>query len=181
MNKKISEVPKKVENFLEKLSVKFEAVRHKTVFTAYDKAATLRVKPSTIAKVLVVKLDKELAMAVISGGKNLDTDKLLKLAKAKKIDLAKEKVIGEIFKGIDPGAIPPFYGLWQIKVFCDKKLLEQPKIILSAGSYEASLEMSPSTFKKANPEMIIGNFSKTKEKKPKLKKSAKSNSLKKSK
>jgi len=161
---KIIKIPKKVGSFLEKTNVKFELARHRTVFTAFDKAATLKIKPGAVAKVLVVKMDGELAMAVIPGDKNLDIDKLLKLAKAKKIDFAKEKVIAESFKGIDPGAIPPFGALWNIKIFCDKKLLESPKIILSAGSYECSIKMTPGVFKKISPDLALGNFSKTKKK-----------------
>jgi len=157
-------IPKKVENFLEKAGAKYELIQHRTVYTAFDKAATLKIKTGAIAKVLVVKIDGKLAMAVVGGDRNLDIDKLMKLAKAKKTDFAKEKIIAETFKGIDPGAIPPFEGLWGIRVFCDKKLLESPKIILSAGRYEASLIITPAAFKKINPEMAIGNFSITRKK-----------------
>jgi len=153
-------IPKKVDNFLSKSGAKYELVTHRTVYTAFDKAATLKVKLGAIAKVLVVKIDGDLALAAVAGDANLDMDKLTKLAKAKKIDFAKEKTIGETFKGIDPGAIPPFAGLWQIKVFCDKKLLESPKIILSAGSYQTSIKLAPGAFKKTSPDMVIGNFSK---------------------
>jgi Ala-tRNA(Pro) deacylase len=116
----------------------------------------------------MVKINGELGMAVVGGNRNLDMDKLLKISKAKKIDFAKEKIISETFKGIDPGAIPPFDGLWQIPIFCDKKLLESPKIILSAGSYGASIKITPAAFKKVNADMIIGNFSiaRPKSKKP---------------
>jgi Ala-tRNA(Pro) deacylase len=160
-------IPKKIENFLGKINCKYESIGHRTVYTAFDKAATLKIKTGAIAKVLVVKIDGKLAMAVVGGDRNLDIDKLMKLAKAKKTDFAKEKIIAETFKGIDPGAIPPFAGLWQIRVFCDRKFLESPKIILSAGRYEASLIITPAAFKKINPEMAIGNFSVAK---PKLKK-----------
>jgi len=163
-------IPKKVENYLGKAGIKCEVIGHRTVYTAFDKAATLKIKPAAIAKVLVVKLDKDLALAVIGGDKNLDIDKLLKLAKAKKIDFAKEKIIGETFKGIDPGAIPPFSDLWEVKVFCDKKLLELPKMILSAGSYESSIKLTAAAFKKATPGMVAGIFSKAKDKKTKPKK-----------
>ncbi len=152
-------IPGKVEKFLVKTSIKYEILAHRTVYTAFDKAATLKIKPAAIAKVLVIKIDKELAMAVIGGNRNLNMDKLAKLAKAKKIDFAKEKIIAETFKGIDPGAIPPFADLWQTRVFCDKKFLESPKIIISSGSYEASLTITPAAFKKTNPEMAMGNFS----------------------
>lgn len=172
-------MPKKVENYLVKSELSFDAFWHRKVYTAFDKAATLKIKQGLIAKVLVVKLDKELAMAVVGGDRNLDIGKLLKLSRpkgrgsleaTKKIDFAKEKIICETFKGIDPGAIPPFAGLWNMKVFCDKKLLKSPKIIFSAGNYEASLKITPGAFKKINQEMIIGSISKVKEKLGKSKK-----------
>jgi Ala-tRNA(Pro) deacylase len=175
--------PAKIQKYLEKSNLKHLPIEHRKVFTAFDKAATLKIKPAAVAKVLVVKMDGELALAVIGGDKNLDVDKLLKLArpqgearqkaaKAKKIDFVKEKVIAETFKGIDPGAVPAFGALWNIKVFFDKKLLEQPKIILSAGSYETSIKMAPGAFKKISPDLIIGNFSVAKPKIKKLVKSA---------
>lgn len=153
------ELPKKVANFLKNSAIKCGAVGHRTVYTAFDKAATLKVKPAVIAKVLTIKMDGKVALALVGGDRNLDALKLQKLAKAKKMDFAKEKAIGEIFKGIDPGAIPPFEGLWGIRIFCDKKLLKQSKIILSAGSYEVSLKITPGAFKKANPQMAAGIFS----------------------
>jgi prolyl-tRNA editing enzyme YbaK/EbsC (Cys-tRNA(Pro) deacylase) len=152
-------IPKKVEGFLAKVGAKYELIGHRTVYTAFDKAATLRVKLGAVVKVLTLKIGKELALAVIGGDKNLDIEKLQKFAKNEKIAFAKEKTIAENFKGIDPGAIPPFAGLWNVKVFCDKKLLEAPKIIISAGSYEASIIITPAAFKKLNPQMTIANFS----------------------
>jgi len=169
-------LPKKIENFLAKKGIKYEMAVHRTVYTAFDKAATMRVKPAAIAKVLVVKIDRDLAMVVIGGDKNLNIEKLQKLAKAKTVGFAKEKIIGETFKGIDPGAITPFSEIWGIKLFCDKKILEQPKMILSAGTYEASIKLAPGAFIKANPEMVIAVISKAREKTkaaPKVKKPAK--------
>jgi len=161
-------VPKKVEGFLAKVGAKYELVGHRTVYTAFDKAATLKIKPGTVAKVLTLKIGKELVLAAMGSDKNLNIEKLQKLAKTEKIAFAKEKAIVETFKGIDPGAIPPFAGLWNLPVFCDKKILESPKIILSAGSYESSLVIISAGFKKANPEMVVGIISapKPKQKKP---------------
>lgn len=164
-------VPKKVEGFLAKVGAKYELVGHRTVYTAFDKAATLKIKPGTVAKVLTLKIGKELVLAAMGSDKNLDIEKLQKLAKTEKIAFAKEKAIVETFKGIDPGAIPPFAGLWNVKVFCDKKLLEAPKIILPSGSYEASLKITSGGLKKINPEIIIGNFSASRPKKTKTAKS----------
>ena len=170
MVKKKRAIPKKVDEFLKKSGAQFELLGHKTVFTAFDKAATLKIKPAAVGKVLVVRLDRDLAVAVVPGDKNLDADKLKKIAKAKKIDFVKERVIKDKFKGIDPGAIPPFCGLWGVKVYADKKLLAQPKIILSSGSYEWSIQMSPAAFKKITPDLVTGNVSKARARKAKSKK-----------
>jgi prolyl-tRNA editing enzyme YbaK/EbsC (Cys-tRNA(Pro) deacylase) len=73
---------------------------------------------------------------------------------------------------VDPGAIPPLCELWGMRVFADRTLMGQTKIILSAGSYEWSLKMTPAAFKKITPDLVIGNFSKAKEKKIAPKKKA---------
>ena len=170
MKKEICSVPKKVEDFLKKNAAKFELINHKTVFTAFDKAQTLKIKPAIIAKVLVLKAGNEIAMALIPGDKNLDFDKLQKAAKLKKLDFVKEAVIKNKFKSVDPGAIPPLCELWGMRVFADRTLMGQTKIILAAGSYEWSIKMTPAAFRKITPGLVIGNFAKAKDKKSKRKK-----------
>ncbi|GAG36637.1 unnamed protein product, partial [marine sediment metagenome] len=60
-------IPKKVVKFL--AGVKHEPVKHRTVYTAYDKAATLRISQKIVGKTLVVKLDREFALALIPANK----------------------------------------------------------------------------------------------------------------
>lgn len=181
MKKVVCRVPKKVDDFLKKSAVKFELVNHKMVFTAFDKAATLRIKPALVGKVLVLKADKDLVMALIPGDRNLDFDKLQKAAKVKKISFVKEEIIKEKFKGVDPGAIPPLRELWGMPVLADRTLMGQTKIILSGGSYGWSIKMTPAAFKKITPDLTIGNFSKSKGKKPKPKNKTSKPALKKKK
>jgi len=71
-------IPLKVIKFLETAKVKYEPVTHKKVFTAYDKAQTLKVSQKSIGKTLVIKLDKGFAVALIPANKNLDKIKLKK-------------------------------------------------------------------------------------------------------
>jgi Ala-tRNA(Pro) deacylase len=159
-----------VDDFLRQSDVKFELVDHKKVYTAYDKAATLKIKPSAVGKVLVMKVENEPVIVIVGADKNLDIEKIKKILKAKKIDFVPEIAIKEKFKGIDAGAIPPFGVVWKVKVLADKGLLAQPKIVLSAGKYERSVRLTPAAFKKISPDLVIGFFSKAKEKKAKPKK-----------
>jgi Ala-tRNA(Pro) deacylase len=158
-------LPGKVIKFLEKAGVKYEVVEHRKVFTAHDKAATLKVHPKIVGKTLAIKIDKQLALVLIPANRNLDKKKLAKLSKAKKIDFASEKIIKSKLKGIKLGAIPPFGNLWKISTFSDKSLLKNPKIILNGGDYLRSLKMSPAAFKnisKGDLNFFSGNLGKSK-------------------
>jgi Ala-tRNA(Pro) deacylase len=154
-------IPKKVINFLEKSKVRYELIKHRTVYTAFDKAATLRVKPKIIGKMLIVRLDKNPALVLIPANKNLDKQKLKKLAKIKNIDFIKEAWMKKNLKGIKIGAVPPFGNLWGLRTFLDRGLTQNPEIIINSGDYNFSIKISPAVLKKITPDLIIGNFSQT--------------------
>lgn len=153
-------ISSKLTKLLEGNKVKYEIVSHRTVFTAYDKAATLKVKPNMIGKTLVLKTDKDLALVLIPGNKNLDKNKFRKIAKARKIDFISETVMKNKFKGFKLGAIPPFGEIFKFPTFVDKGLLKEKNIFVNTGIYEVSLKLSPKVFEKLGA--ILSNFSKAK-------------------
>jgi len=154
-------IPKKVIKFLEKAKVKYEPIEHRQVFTAYDKAATLKASQKIIGKTLVAKLEKTPALFLIPANKNLDTQKLKKVTGAKKIDFIKEAWMKKNLKGVKIGAIPPLGNLWGFPTFADKTLLKESKIIINAGDYNWSIKISSTVLKKLIPDLVIGSFSKT--------------------
>lgn len=168
-------IPKKIVKFLEQSKVQYETIQHHTVYTAFDKAATLKVPQNIIAKTLVVTLDKKPVLVVIPANKNLDIQKFKKIAKVSlssgakankrqinKINFATEAWMKKNLKGVKTGAVPPFGNLWGLPTFIDKTLLRNSKIIVNAGDYEWSIKINPVNFKKLIPGLTIGNFSKTK-------------------
>jgi Ala-tRNA(Pro) deacylase len=153
-------IPKKVINYLDKAKVGYKTIKHKTVYTAYDLAQTLKVKLSDVAKTLVVKADKIYVLVVLPASHKLDLGKLKKVLKAKKVEIAKEKIMKVVFK-VKPGAITPFGELYKVPVFIDKALLKAKKIIAEAGTYEDSVIMTAKNFIKA-VKGTIGDFGKKK-------------------
>lgn len=153
-------VSPKLINLLEKNKIRYELLKHKTVYTAYDKAATLRVPQKIVGKTLLVRLDKDPALVLISANKNLDKQKLKKLAKAKSVDFIKEAWMKKNLKGVKVGAVPPLGNLWKLPTFVDRTLMAQAKIIINGGDYNWSIKINPAVFKKIIPDLVIGNFSK---------------------
>jgi len=152
-------IPKKIVNFLEKNKARYEVLKHRTVYTAYDKAATLKVPEKIVGKTLVVKLDKNPALVLIPANKNLDIQKLKKIAKIKNVEFIKEAWMKKNLKGVKIGAIPPFSNLWKMKTFIDKSLFQNPKIIVNGGDYNFSIKISPAVLKKIMPDLVISSFS----------------------
>jgi len=173
-------VPKKVINFLENSKVKYNLISHRTVYTAFDKSATLKVPEKKVGKTVVVKINNnDLCLVLIGSDKILDISKLKKVLKKifknslKKISFASEKLIGKKLKGVKVGAIPPFGDLWKIKTIVDSSFLKQKTVILNSGDYNFSFEIKTKDLKKLIPDLIKGNFTKKRPKK-KTKKSKKS-------
>ncbi|PIY95996.1 MAG: hypothetical protein COY66_05345 [Candidatus Kerfeldbacteria bacterium CG_4_10_14_0_8_um_filter_42_10] len=140
-------IPKKILDNLNKNKIKYDILKHKTVYTAYDLANTLKKKLSEIAKTLVVKADQNYYLVVVPAHFRLDLGKLKKLLKAKKIEIAKENIMQKIFN-VKPGAITPFGTIHKVGVVVDQALVKTQKIIIGAGSFTESLHLKVKDFLK---------------------------------
>jgi len=149
---------KKLEKFLDENKIKYKLHEHKKVFTAHDEAQTQHIKTKEIAKVVLVRSDKNYALVVVPATKYTDFNKVKKALKSKKVSMAKESDITKILKS-KIGLIHPFGNLYQLPVLLDNSLAKQKTLKSSAGSYTESLEIKISDFMKlAQP--IKGSFSK---------------------
>src|SRR4030042_6171012 len=149
-------IAKKLEKFLEKNKIKAESIEHRIVYTAFDKATTLRVPQEIVGKTLALKMDKGYALVLIPANKNLDKGKFKKVSRAKKIDFVKENWVKKNLKGVKIGAVPPFGNLWKLPTFIDRSLMNQSKIVVNGGDWKWSIKISPSVLRKKIPDLIIG-------------------------
>ncbi len=148
---------KRLLSHLDQAKTGYKLIKHKTVYTAYDAAQTMGVKLDQIAKTLVVRADKDYVLAVLPATRRLDLGKLKKITKAKKVEIAKENVMKNVFK-TKPGAVTPFGSLHKVAVFIDKPLLRAKQIIAGAGTHEDSVAMTAKNFLKAVGQATLGDF-----------------------
>ncbi|MDD3497935.1 MAG: YbaK/EbsC family protein [Candidatus Moranbacteria bacterium] len=160
-------IPKKVINYLEKEGFNYEAISHKTAYTAWDISQTKRISPKEIVKALVLRIDRDYVLALLPADRNLDRKKFLKTVNAgrkkmggkiaKRIDFAKEAWMKKNVFG-KPGAVPPFGGLLNMKIYADNSILKNKKLYLGSGDYETSISVKLSDYVKRE-EIEKGNFS----------------------
>jgi len=155
-------------NFLNKNKIKYEVLKHKMVYTAFDLAKTLHVDPKQIGKDLVMKIDREYVIAIVPATRNLDVPKLKKVINAqrkkedkkavKKMSFAQETWMKKNLKG-KVGANPPFGTLQKLPVYLDKALMKVSKMIVNGGDYTYSVSLTPKQFVKLE-KPILGSFGK---------------------
>lgn len=155
-------LPPKLVKYLDEHGVKHEVLKHKTVYTAIDAAATMKKKLNEIAKSLLVKADKDYYLVLLPADYNLDFKKLGKcigMQTGKQVKIVKipgEKIMENTLK-IKAGALSAFGQLHKLPVYVDKGLVKAKKAVFSSGSFNHSVEMLVKDFTKLE-NSILGSF-----------------------
>ncbi len=147
-------IAKPVLTWLEKNNARYEAVGHRQVFTAQDKAATLKIHPKQVAKSVVLNLGPRNHFIVsVPANKNVDLKKIKEfLNKARKknkekpitkINFTKELWLKKNLKKSEPGAILPLGSFYKLEHLLDNSLLKQKFLIINGGCTWQSLKMTP--------------------------------------
>jgi Ala-tRNA(Pro) deacylase len=156
----IKKLETKVTKLLDQAKVKYNVIEHKVVYTAHDAAQTTKKKLSEIAKVVLVKADKDFVLIVLPAGKYVDFKGIKKALKAKKVSMASEKDITKYLK-TKVGLLHPFGSEYDLRTLLDKGMSKAKKMIASAGTYTHSIEVGLKDFQKlAQP--LLGSFAKAK-------------------
>jgi Ala-tRNA(Pro) deacylase len=122
--------------------VKYATIAHSPAYSAQMVAASTHTPGKEFAKPVMVKLDGELAMAVLPACHLIDFARLKKVAGTDHTELAHEEDFEAIFPGCEVGAMPPFGNLYGVKVLVDEALSENQEIAFNAGSHRELMRMA---------------------------------------
>jgi len=146
-------------HLLEEKHLKYSVLEHDFVHHAEEAANVRGTKLEEAAKAIVVKYNKDdFAMIVVSGHKRIDLKRLKQILNTKNACLASPD---DVLKttGLKIGSVPPFGNLFGLKTFADKLVVEQEKVVFSAGSHYKSIIMQSKDWREA-AEAVIEDFSK---------------------
>ncbi len=127
-------IPTLIENHLRQHHPRFEHHRHGAAETAQELAAAEHVTGHRVAKPVVVKLDGELAIAVVAATDRVSLS-AIEEATAATVELAPERELSQRFAPCDAGAEPPL-ALFGVPIFADERFLHEPKVVMPAGTHE---------------------------------------------
>lgn len=148
----------KLKQFLDDQNIQYVIISHSPAYTASKIAATAHIPGKELAKTVMIKVDGEMAMAVLPASKKVDFDPLTKIAGADAVELASETEFRDLFPECETGAMPPFGNLYGMKVFVAEALAEDEEIAFNAGSHTELVRMTYADFERlVDPE--LGRFS----------------------
>jgi len=131
----------KLDEYLTEQGVKFKSFEHPPAYTAQEVAAEEHVSGNLLAKSVVVKGDGGFVVCAVPASYKLDMSKVAKALKFKKVRLADEGEMAELFPEVEVGAEPPMGHLWNLPTLVDAHLAEDEEIVFQAGTHRSAIRM----------------------------------------
>jgi Ala-tRNA(Pro) deacylase len=132
----------KLREFLDSHNVKYMVLSHSLAYTAQGVAALAHVSGKKLAKTVIVKIDRILAMAVVPASDHVDLDRLRILTGTETVEVATEREFKDAFPDCETGAMPPFGNLYDMSVYADASLAENEEITFTAGTHRELVRMN---------------------------------------
>ena len=139
---------KALKDFLEKEQVAYEVIKHDLAYTAQETAAAEHIPGRRVTKTVIVRADGEPKVLVLSADHLVDFAKLKKVLSCRKVVLATEEEIAQIFPGYEVGAIPPFASLIDVPLYIDEQLAGNDEVSVNACSHTEAVILKYSDFER---------------------------------
>lgn len=151
-------VARRLKEHLDAEKVKYHVLKHHECYTAPEIAHELHVPGRELAKVVIVKADDRMVMAVLPANLHIGLEKFAGVAGARQAVLASEEEFGSAFPDCELGAMPPFGNLYGIEVFVDQSLTADEEIVFEAGSHHEAIKLAYEDFARL-VDPTVGEFS----------------------
>ena len=136
----------KLKQTLDEAKVSYEVFNHPLAYTAQEIAAKQHVSGKQISKVVIMGVDGEFIMAVITGSTKIDLDMTRASLGAKRVRLAYEDEFISRFPRCEIGAMPPFGNFFGMRVIIDPELARDKYIYFNAGNHAQTVRLAYKDF-----------------------------------
>ncbi len=152
----------KLKNYLDEHGVKYVNIKHSQAYTAQEIAASAHIKGKGFAKSVLVKIDGQMAMAVLPASYKVDFDMLKEALGTDKARLANEQEFKDKFPGCEVGAMPIFGNIYGLEVYVAASLVEDEEIAFNAGTHTELIRLAYKDFEKlVRPKIVRFSFKST--------------------
>ncbi len=131
----------RLRELLESLGANYDLIRHSRAFTAQEIAASMHVPGRELAKTVVVRTERGLALVVVRAPDQIDLARAGRALDGTAV-LAGEDELAQTFPDCELGAMPPLGVLYRLPTLVDRELAKDPEIVFNAGTHTDAIRMT---------------------------------------
>ncbi|MBN2485460.1 MAG: YbaK/EbsC family protein [Bacteroidales bacterium] len=136
----------RIKEYLNSHRINYSVIPHSKAFTSQEIAASAHISGNEFAKTVMIKVDGQLAMAVLPASYKINFRILSDIVGSKNVELASEEEFRFRFPDCEVGAMPPFGNLWNMNVYVSERLAYNNDIVFNAGLHTELIRMAYSDF-----------------------------------
>jgi len=141
-NEKNPKIYNKIKELLNNSRIDYREIHHQPTRTSEESAKARGESLKIGGKCLILKIDNNFKAFVLSAERRIDSVKIKKRFKAKKIRFATPDELFDMI-GLAPGSIPPFGSpIMPFNLYIDDSIIKNEKIAFNAGSLTDSIIIS---------------------------------------
>lgn len=133
--------------FLAQHGIAYDILHHRYTSSSLNSAHTAHVPANKVAKPVILEDDRGYLMAVIPATRHVKIGKLNAVLN-RRMGLATESELRQLFFDCDLGAIPPIGQAYGMETIVDNSLTECSDIYFEAGDHEDLIHIKGSAFRK---------------------------------
>ncbi len=146
---------KKLKELFDETKVSYEVYNHPLAYTAQEIAQRQHFSGNEMAKVVMLKVDGKVVMAVVTGNQKVHLPTVRASLAAYEVSLATEDEFYSKFPGCEIGAMPPFGNLFGLPVYVDPAVTKDESIYFNAGNHVQTVRIRYKDFEKlVNPQVV---------------------------
>ena len=151
-------IAKRLKAHLEAEGVAYETTDHPRTVTASETAQASRIPGSRLAKTVVLHLDSGPVLAVVPSSHRVDLSELQSLLD-RRLELAGETEIGELFDDCELGAAPPVGSAYSVPTVLDRSLSGLDRVWFEGGDHRSLISVTGADFDRLMRDARQGGFS----------------------
>jgi len=147
---------RKLKEILDQAKISYEVYNHPSAYTAQEIAASQHIPGREMAKVVILRVDGSLVMAVVPASKLVSIAMVKSSLGCRQATLATEDEFASSFPECEIGAMPPFGELFGLPVYVDPALEQDETIFFNAGNHQQTVRLKYKDFKAlVKPQVVL--------------------------
>ncbi|SEJ34639.1 aminoacyl-tRNA deacylase [Paraburkholderia diazotrophica] len=134
-----------LEDCLRNKGSRYEILRHPYSHSSMETAAAAHIPGDRLAKTVLFEDEQGYIAAVLPSTYAVRLSELWSKT-GRRLSLAKEIDLRELFKDCEYGALPPVCSAYGMKTYLDESLARQPDVYFEAGNHEELVHMDAEQF-----------------------------------